>query len=80
MPESLLSASFCPCVNVIFRSEVHSEKHLCEHYRGGLQIRGFSGIQQSTTQFAEGSFSKLLWYPVISPWDMEEDSFWHAEQ
>lgn len=78
VPESLLSASFCPCVNVIFRSEVHSERHFCEHYRGGLQIRGFSVIQQSTTQFAEGSSSNLLCYPGISPWDM--DGFWHAEQ
>lgn len=80
MPESLLSASFCPCVNVIFRSEVHSEKHFCDHYRRGLQIRGFSVIQQSSAQFSEGSSSNLLAYTVISLWDMEEDWFWHAEQ
>lgn len=60
VPESLLSALFCPCVNVIFRSEVHSEKHSCEHYRRRLQTCGFSVIQQSTTQFAEGSSSNLL--------------------
>lgn len=37
VPESLLPASFCPRVHVVFRSDVRLEKHFCEHYREGFR-------------------------------------------
>lgn len=78
VPESHFPASFWPCVTLLCRSEVHSEKHSCEQCAEWLSGRGFShSVKHNSSSL--GALVQMF-YPVMSSGDLKRDHFWHAEQ